>query len=315
MTTAFVLSGGGSLGSVQVGMLLALAQRDITPDLVVGASVGAINAAWVAGRPGLDGARELAEVWRSVRREDVFPTRPLVGLLGFLGHTDHLVPANRLRSLLRRHLNYQRLEEAPIPVRVVTTEITTGNEIILDRGDAVDAVAASAAIPAVFPAVTFDGRQLVDGGVSNNAPISHAVEAGATTIYVLPTGYACTLPRTPRGALGMALQAITLLVQQRLAADVARFQGAVDLRVIPPLCPLNVSPINFSQTSQLIHRAQLSTAGWLDRGYRRVDQAAALLPHRHGPAGWTPQADHTEDSYIALPTSREVRDTTNTGSP
>jgi NTE family protein len=315
MTTAFVLSGGSSLGSVQVGMLLALAQRDITPDLVVGASVGAINAAWVAGRPGLDSARELAEVWRSVRREDVFPTRPLVGLLGFLGHSDHLVPANHLRSLLRRHLNYQRLEEAPIPVRVITTEITTGNEIILDRGDAVDAVAASAAIPAVFPAVTFDGRQLVDGGVSNNTPISHAVEAGATTIYVLPTGYACTLPRAPRGALGMALQAITLLIQQRLAADVARFQGAVDLRVIPPLCPLNVSPINFSQTSQLIHRAQLSTAGWLDSGYRRADQAAALLPHRHGHAGWTPQADHTEASHTVLPTSREVRDTTNTGSP
>jgi NTE family protein len=52
MTTAFVLSGGGSLGSVQVGMLLALADRGITPDLVIGTSVGALNAAWIAGRPG-----------------------------------------------------------------------------------------------------------------------------------------------------------------------------------------------------------------------------------------------------------------------
>jgi NTE family protein len=93
MTTAFVLSGGGSLGSVQAGMLLALAERDIEADLLVGTSVGAINAAWVAGRRGLDGARQLAEVWRSVRRDDVFPARPLVGLLGFLGRTDHLVPA------------------------------------------------------------------------------------------------------------------------------------------------------------------------------------------------------------------------------
>lgn len=281
MTTAFVLSGGGSLGAVQVGMLLALAERDVTPELVVGTSVGAINAAWVAGRPGLDDARGLADVWRSVRREDVFPLRPLAGLVGFLGHRDHLVSADRLRALLRRHLNFSRLEDAPLPIQVVATDVISGTEVVLAVGDAVDAVAASAAIPGVFPAVTIEGHRLADGGVANNTPISHAIEAGATTIYVLPTGYACSLRDAPRSALGMAMQAITLLVQQRLVADIDRYQDRVDLRVVPPLCPLAVSPIDFGHTAELIDRSHRLTAQWLEAPDAAVDQARALRPHRH----------------------------------
>jgi NTE family protein len=281
MTTAFVLSGGGSPGSIQAGMLLALAEQNVVPDLVIGTSVGAINAAWVAGHPRLDGARELVDVWRSVRRDDVFPARPVAGLLGFLGRSDHLVPPDRLRALLSRHLNYRRLEDASVPVQVVTTEITSGLELVLSQGDAVDAVAASAAIPGVFPPVTIDGRQLVDGGVANNTPISHAIGAGASTIYVLPTGYACSLPGAPSSALGMAMQSITLLVQQRLAADVARYQSLVDLRVVPPLCPLSVSPIDFSHTVELAERAHASTAQWLQHATRAVDRVKVLAVHRH----------------------------------
>jgi len=281
VATAFVLSGGGSLGAVQVGMLLALAEREITPDLLVGTSVGAINAAWVAGRPGLEGTRQLAEVWRSVRREDVFPIRPIAGLLGFLGRSDHLVPADNLRALLRRHLTYSRLEDAPVPVQVVATEIATGLEIVLGRGNAVDAVAASSAIPGVFPAVTIEGHQLVDGGVANNTPISRAIDAGASTIYVLPTGYACSLRAAPRGALGMALQSITLLVQHRLIADVARYQDGVDLRVLAPLCPLTVSPADFSHTAELIDQAHEAAARWLERPGIKEDQTAFLGVHRH----------------------------------
>lgn len=191
-----------------------------------------------------------------MRRDDVFPARPLVGLLGFLGRKDHLVPAEPLRALLGRHLGYTRLEDAPIPVRVITSEVTTGIEVVLHRGDAIDAVAASAAIPGVFPPVTIDGHQLMDCGVANNTPVSHAIDEGVTTIYVLPTGFACALDRAPKGALGMAMQAITVLVQQRLAVDVARYQDTVNLRVLPALCPLAVTPIDFSHTAELIDRAQ-----------------------------------------------------------
>ncbi|MEP7178890.1 MAG: patatin-like phospholipase family protein [Pseudonocardiales bacterium] len=284
MSTAFVLSGGGSLGSVQVGMLLALAEQGITPDLVVGTSVGAINAAWIAGRPGVDGAPALADVWSSVHRGDVFPARPLTGLLGFLGRRDHLVPASALRALLRRHLTYERLEDAPIPVRVIATEVMTGLEVVLDHGNAVDAVTASSALPGVFRPVHVGGQDLIDGGIVNNTPISHAVEAGADRIYVLPTGYACALPDGPHSALGVTLHALTLLLQQRLIADVARYQHTVDIRVAPPLCPLTVSPTDFSHTTELIERSATTTRHWLESRDHAPDQTRTLRPHRHDTA-------------------------------
>ena len=262
-------------------MLLALAEQDIAPDLIVGTSAGAINAAWIAERPGLDGARQLADIWRTIRRRDVFPVNPLLGLLGLLGRRDYLVGSGRLRGLLATHLRLERLEQSPTPLRVVATEITTGLEVVIDEGPAIDAVTASAAIPSVFPTVTVDGRHLVDGGVADNTPISYAIGAGASTVYVLPTGYACSLDQPPRGALGIALQAINLLVQQRLRADVEQYRETASLRVIPPLCPLNVSPLDFSHTSELIDRAYHTTREWFALGQPRRDEPAVLDFHDH----------------------------------
>lgn len=278
MTTAFVLSGGGSLGAVEVGMLLALAEHSIVPDLLVGTSVGAVNAGWIAGGATLADVERLAEVWMSIRREDVFPTAPLRGLLGFLGRRNHLVPADNFRALVDRNLSFVNLEDAHIPISVVTTDLLTGEEILLSDGNAFDAIAASAAIPGVFPPVESGGRVLVDGGASNNVPISHAIERGASTVYVLPTGYACALTHPPRGALATALQALTLVLQQRLAADVARYTGTVDLRVVPPLCPLTISPLDFTHTPSLITRARDSTRAWLARP---TADAVTLAPHHH----------------------------------
>lgn len=283
MTTAFVFSGGGSLGAVEVGMLLALTEAGVGADLAVGASVGAINAAWFADHPDAAGAEGLASIWRGIRRSDVFPTRLATGLLGFLGRRDGLVPADGLRRLITRNMSSSRIEDTTIPVHVVAAEITSGLEVVLSAGDTVDVLAASAAIPGIFPPVEIDGRTLVDGGVLNNTPVSRAVKAGATEIYILPTGYACALARPPRGALDVALQAVTLMVHQRLSNDVVRYQDEVDLHVIPPLCPLDVSPIDFSRTEELIERGRESTLGWLaSSGRSGPRQADVLRLHPHG---------------------------------
>ena len=146
MTTAFVLSGGASLGSIQVGMLLGLAEARITPDLIVGTSVGAVNGGWVASRPHVAGIGALADLWRSLSRSNVFPTRPILGLLGFLGRRPNLVPDNGLRRLVSDHLGFSRLEDAPIPFHVVATDVLSGQDVLLSSGDAVDAIAAGAAI-------------------------------------------------------------------------------------------------------------------------------------------------------------------------
>jgi NTE family protein len=264
VSIAFVMSGGASLGAIQVGMLQALAERNILPDLVFGASAGALNAAWVAGDPMLADVDTLAEIWISLRTRDVFPLRPLTGLLGFVGRRSSLVSAAGLRSLVARYVRFERLEDAPIPLCVVATEVISGKEIALSRGNALDAILASAAVPGVFPPVIIDERTLMDGAVVNNTPISNAIDAGATRIYVLPTSYACTLTEAPRSALAVTLQAISLLVQQRLIEDVKELQGAVDMRVIPPLCPLAVSPTDFSQAHGLIDDARERAGRWLD---------------------------------------------------
>ncbi len=282
MTTAFVLSGGANLGAAQVGMLTAVAEAGIRPDLVVGTSVGAFNGAWVAAEAPLD---DLGEVWRSLRRSSVFPTGPLRGVLGFSGRKDHVVSDSGLRRILRGGLAFARLEDAPIPLHVVVTDVLSGQGVLLSSGPAEDAVLASASIPGVLPTVQLGGRAYMDGGVVNNSPISHAVDLGADTVWVFATGYSCALLEPPRSALGMALHATTLIVQQRLLLDLVRYAGVIDLRVIPPLCPVAVSPADFSHADELIERSYALAAAWLDRG--PVDPATMLAqavhPHDVGP--------------------------------
>lgn len=262
MTTAFVLTGGASLGCVQVGMLQALDEAGIRPDLWVGTSVGAVNAAYMAGRPGPGGAEHLAGVWRRLHRRDVFPTPPLRALRGGRG----LVAPDNLARLLRTHLPYRNLEEAPVPVTVVAVDVCTSADVPLSQGPAVEAVLASAAIPGVFPPVAIGGRHFMDGGVVDNAPISHAVALGATTVWVLPAGYACSLVEPPGSALAMALQGLNVLVQRRLAHDLEVYRDRADIRVVPPLCPVRVPPTDFSRSVELMGAARLSTQQWLAAG-------------------------------------------------
>jgi NTE family protein len=285
MPTAFVLSGGGSLGAVQVGMLLALADRHITPDLLVGSSVGALNAAFVAGRPGHRGLDDLAATWTALRRTDVFPTgvRRIAGAAS--GRVNGIADPRPLRRLVQSKLTFGRLEDAPWPLAVVGTEVTTGREVVLTEGPAVDAVMASAALPGVFPPVEVSGHLLMDGGVVNNSPISVAAALGATRVFVLPTGYACALETAPKSPLGMAMHAVTVAIQRRLVQDVQDLQSqpdCVDLRVAPPLCPVAVSPVDFRAAARLIERARAATRAWLDRP-PAADQSAHLALHRHGP--------------------------------
>lgn len=264
MVTAFVFAGGGSLGAVEVGMLAALTEAGIRPDLVVGTSVGAANAAWYATHPSdVDG---LVTRWVGLSRSDVFPIRPVRGLLGLVGLRDHLVPNSALRRLLEASLGDVDLAGAAVPAHVGATDVLSGAEVVLSSGNAVEAVLASTAIPAVFPPVLIGDRYLMDGGAVNNNPVSHAVELGADEVWVLPTGYACALTEPPRAALSVALHALTLLVNHRLALDVERYRGRIDLRVVPSLCPLKVSPGDFRHGRELIDAAYASTREWLAAG-------------------------------------------------
>jgi NTE family protein len=246
-------------------MLEALYARGITADFIVGTSAGALNGAFLATRPQTVGtARELGDVWRSLRRGQIFPVNPLTGMLGVLGSRDHLVAANGLRRLMDTHAAVELLEETDVPLHVIATDVLRGEEVRLSSGPLVDAVMASAAIPGVFPPVEWEGRQLIDGGVSNNVPLSHALELGARRIYVLPTGAPCELKEPPRGALSMLLYATSLLIGHRLQADLARVSSTVEVFVLPPPCPLEVQPTDFSRADELIKRARHDSERYLD---------------------------------------------------
>ncbi len=275
MTTAFVLSGGASLGAVQVGMLQALGEHRVRPNLLVGTSVGAINAAWLAGNPDPKRLDGLAELWTSMRSRQVFPISPRAAMTGLIARRNHLVPSSGLQELIERHLPYDRLEDAALPVHVVVTELLTGRERLLSEGPAVPALLASCAIPAVYPPVAIGDELYIDGGVSANSPVTHAVDLGADTVYVLPTGYACALPRPPSGAVGMALHALTIMLQRQLIHDVERNQDRAQVHVMPPLCPLSVFPGDFRHSMELMDRAREATRRHLAHPGR--DRGAALL--------------------------------------
>jgi NTE family protein len=281
MSVCFVMSGGASLGAIQAGMLRALYERGIAPDAIVATSVGAVNGAYIASRPPtVETAEDLAEIWRGVRRQDVFPFNPATALIGITGRRNYLIPNGPLRSLIAAQLEFDRLEHSPIPLHVVAVDLFTGRERRLAHGSALDAVLASTAIPGVFPPVDWEDTELIDGGVANNTPISHALELGCDQIYVFPTGAACALPDEPHGALGMAIHAMSQLVHLRLNADIAALEGDPRLVVLPPPCPITVQPTDFSQADKLIDDAYREACRELDRPRRSQPRPAWPRPLR-----------------------------------
>lgn len=157
-----------------------------------------------------------------------------------------------------------------------------GREHVLTHGPAVDAVLASIAVPGVLPAVPWEGRELMDGAVANSTPGSAACAAGATTVYVLHSGHACALPTAARTAVGTALHPLSMIQQQRLVTGLSPHQRTARLLVVPPMCPLAVSPADFGHADELIDRARRATARWLAEGTPAVP-GEMLQPHSHTP--------------------------------
>jgi NTE family protein len=279
--TAFVFAGGGSFGAIQVGMMHALAANGVSADMVVGSSVGAINGAYYAGAPTLKGVLELETIWRGLTRHDVFPITWRT-MLGFIWRRDFLISHDGLRKLLEDHLPYRNLQDAQLPVHIVTTDIVTGESIVLSEGSAIEAIVASTSIPGAFAPVPYRGRYLADGAISANTPVSVAVEKGARRLIILPTGYACASDAPPVGAVANALHALTLLIARQVVNDLENISPDIDYVVVPPLCPLMGSPYDFSLVSEHIERSIKSTEDWLAHdGLEKQHIPGALRTHEH----------------------------------
>jgi len=263
-TTAFVLSGGANLGAEQAGMLLGLLETGIRPDVLVGTSIGAANAAYLGADPTLQRALELAELWENVRSRDIFPIKPF-GIVRAIARGGSLFPTRPFRDLLERVIPYANIEDASVPLRIVATSFEDGSEVVFDSGSVVDAVLASTALPGVFAPHQIGDKLYLDGGLVDQVPLNPAIDAGACTLYVLSVGFPCPPPRDHRSARAVLMHSMGILLSQQV-----RFDGNhlpthhPDLRVVqvPPVCS-QVGLRDFSHARQMIEQARLQTIDFL----------------------------------------------------
>jgi NTE family protein len=264
--TAFVLGGGGNLGAIQVGMLRALLARGVVPDLLVGCSVGALNAAALAVSPTSEGVHRLETLWSTLRGEDVCPTGRLSGPWQLALPGEGLYSNDGLRKLIERFLPFRRLEDAHVPLHVVATSLRTGAETWFSTGPAVDAILASAALPAAFPPVRINGELYIDGAVVNNVPISKAVELGAVRIYVLHVGNFERPRPDPRRPLDVLVQSFSIARNHRFQFESQLGYPGVEVIILPGVDPGPVKFNDFTRTREMIERGHGVTTAFLDAG-------------------------------------------------
>jgi NTE family protein len=281
-TVAFVFEGGGSLGAAQVGMLYALVEAGITPDLVVGTSVGAMNGALLASRADLRRSiGDLECMWRSIRRGDVLPVRPVDAFRAVVGRRAGLVPASGLARLVERWLPVTDLGDLTLPFAAIATDIDTGEAVPLRAGPARDALLASAAIPGVYAPVRLGGRTLVDGGLVANFPVDIAARLGATRIFALPT--AVSAPARLRGPLALVQRASDVLVTRASRRALDATASTVVVEEVP--APVTSrSMFDFRGAGPLMDAGYRGTSRWLAglpaHDHATPAEAAGTVPQR-----------------------------------
>jgi NTE family protein len=275
--TAFVLSGGGNLGSIQVGMLKALAEREVVPDVVLGCSVGALNGAGYALDPSAAGVRRLEEHWRNSTSHTLMPSSRIPSAVQLLRKGFSLHSPDGLRSSLESLLGAApTFDDLQLPFQCVAAEVEAAVEKWFDDGDLIQAILASAALPAVYPPVVIDGVRYVDGGVIDNVPIARAVELGCRTIYVLHVGAHGRPDAEIRRPLDGALLAYWIARNSRFARDLASLPPRVEAIVLPPGQRPDIKYDDFSQTDELVAQGYQNSARFLD------DRASLAGERRRG---------------------------------
>ena len=270
MTRAFVLTGGGALGATQSGMLQALFAHGVEPDFVVGTSVGALNAAFIARRPTYDSAVELEHLWYAASRNLIFPIRPRTLVLGITGRRDHLVASDGLASWVRGHLDYDDFADTSVPLHVVATDLESGNAVVLSAGALMPALLASCALPGIFPPVHIDGRVLVDGGISADVPALQAEAIGADEIWVLPTSGAERVADLPRGALEVLLRSIGIVLGHVTRDHLSQLGPNTTVHVLPAPAVSNSSILDFDHTAELVSEGRLLAESYVRQVSRRA---------------------------------------------
>lgn len=231
--TAFVLGGGGVLGSAEVGMLRALLERDIKPDLVVGSSVGALNGVVVAASPGLEAVESLSATWSRLQARDVFSSSVLGQLGNLVRHGTHLHENSSLRRLILDAVGDQQIEDLAVPFECVAACVEDAAAHWFSSGPVADAVLASCAVPGLLPPVRIGDRHFMDGGLVASVPVGRAVELGADRVFVLHVGRLERPLTAPSRPWEVGLVAFEIARRHQFSDDMARIPGGVEVHVMP----------------------------------------------------------------------------------
>jgi NTE family protein len=238
VTTAFVLGGGGVLGAVEVGMLRALFERGVVPELVLGTSVGAINGALVAHDPTEAVIERLTELWRGASESgrEVYGDNPLRTVRRAVATGTHIYSSKPLQQRLVEEFGDLTIEELPVRFQVCAASIERAAEHWFDSGPVVDAVVASAAVPGILPPAKVGDEHFLDGGIVNSIPLARAVQLGATRVFVLQVGRIdrpLAVPKRPWEVARVSFEIARRHRFTRELAELAEHRSDVECHVLP----------------------------------------------------------------------------------
>ena len=273
--TALVLGGGGRWGAVEVGMLQALDEAGIKPDLILGTSIGAFNGSVIADDPGPSGVDRLTAFWEEVTGADLFGGTLLRRMRSVATLKPALHETSEIRRILERVHGDRLIEELVIPFQCVAASIERSAEHWFTSGPIVDAVLASSAVPALFPPVEIGGEHFYDGGLVNSVPLGRAVELGASVIFVLQVGRVETALRAPEKLHEAALISFEIARRHRFATTMEHLPEGIEVHLLP-----SGNPVAFDDRRQLRWSDTGSTSALIEGAY----EASREYLSRAGPA-------------------------------
>lgn len=261
--TAFVLGGGGKWGAVEVGMLKALDEAGVRPDLVLGTSIGAFNGSVIAHQPGTGGVDRLTALWEDIASSDLMRGSVFERVRSVAMFRPAMQESTGLRSLLEGiHGSDSLIEDLDIPFQCVAASIERAAETWFERGPLVEAILASSAIPALFPPVEIGGEHFYDGGLVNSVPLTRAVEMGATRVFVLQVGRMESDLRPPRRLHEAALISFEIARRHRFTSIMENLPEGVEVHVLPSGNPLEFDDRRQLRWTELGETDSLVAAGY-----------------------------------------------------
>ena len=263
-----VLSGGGVLGALQVGVLRVLVRHGFRPSRIVGTSVGALNGAFLAFYPDDSGVERLAEIWHTLEQERFIHFNPVRVAYRLASRQRHLISNEFLERLIAEHTPEDEFAATQVPLFITATNLTSGRKHVFSEGTVSQAVLASTAIPGLFPPVEIDGEAYLDGGVLANLDLGTAVDLGAREILAIDLSH-CLDHRQPTNVFDIVTRTVDLMMRERVEHDLAHLAKRARITLIQPEISEGPRVGDLHHVSELIEQGEVFGEEVVDQCFDR----------------------------------------------